>query len=212
MTRNRRGIGIISVLISVLIIISATVFFAQGSVSARKQSKLLHDQSLATAFATELMEFLRSHTDDRLREYLGINPFTRNGTCPTCLPYKLCSHINLLDRNAGVLLNEDPIAALPSSVLDGPNSKLAPNRWYQVQVVDLARNIGGGLGDMNIRKDLCGISAKDIKFKGGTGGALELKTSEKFLVTVGVSWIPKNGSVADVERVVLTSILPDKHL
>jgi hypothetical protein len=231
--KSNRGMSLVGVLVGAAIAAVGLIFFIRSSKSVQVQARHLHERVVAEAYATELLEFLRSHEDIVLDDYLSRNPFLSGVSCPASdpdpCPYKLCSHINIIDRATGNIINRDDIAALP----DDPNlnplfrseAALKPNRWYQVQVVNLASPVTQGTGGcpagpkdcgrITVRTDLCANGTDEIKFPGQAGAGTALSSSETFMITVGVSWFPRdiqNPDVTqDVKRVVLTSVIPSNR-
>ena len=210
MTRlSSRGSSILQIIIASVIAGTGFLYFGRSILSSRKQSLNLHEAVVAESYATELLEFFRSHSDTELKKYLEKNPIT--GSAATKKLYKLCAHINILDRKGNKLLNEDPIAALPLNSLDGITPDTRANRWYQVQVANITGD--AAKDEIKIRKDLCAATAKEISFNGQPKAAFLLTNDEKFLVTVGLSWYGKgkNPEEKELKRVVLTTVLPDNH-
>lgn len=200
----RRGDSLISVLLSVFAILVGFVWFARSQSSAGRASAGLQSNLVAEAYATELLEYFRSQTPDRLKANLATNPISA-----TDAPYPLCAHVNLLDRPdttaaKTILLNEDPLAALPvPNALDGSDARRAANRFYQVQVVNLKT--------LAVRKDLCGLTAAQTLLFGRAPTGMEtgsFTVDDRFLVTVGVSWVPKDRNADDVKRIALTAVIP----
>lgn len=128
----RRGFSLIATIFATSIVALAVFYFGQFYASARKIVQVREEEYIAGTYAAELLEFFRSLTGNQLKTYLSENPF-KTTSCPSCAPYFLCSHINLLDRNSGVTVNEDPLAALPPTSLDGKTATTKTNRYYQVQ-------------------------------------------------------------------------------
>jgi len=195
--QNIRGTTLLSFAMATLIAASGFVHLGRTSVDARRQASLLHETVIAEAHATELVEFFRSFTTKELMSYLSRNPFSGHA------PYTLCAHINILDRQTGQIFNEDPLAELP---LNGPLSQLdkrySANRNYRIQVVNLKT--------MKIRKEVCGEAASNLSYSLPAPGKLALLPEEKFLVTVGVSWIPSGRTVSNVKRVALSAVLANR--
>lgn len=193
------GITIIELVVALGLILGSVFYFCHSLSSSRKAALHVRDTVIAESYATELLEFLRSHTSDQLKQYLAVNPIN-----PTFNPYFFCSHINILDRAADKLLNENPIATLPQvSSLPG-SGNLRPNRYFQIQIVDIK--------SLAINKNRCANTAKEVYIFGRTpvlpGETIALQADERFLITVGVSWIPSDQSLQNVKRVVLTSLIP----
>ena len=192
----KKGISLISVVVALALIGMAIYWYAYAYNKAEKQTALGRNAFIAETYATELLELLRAHNTPGLLGYLQNNPFL--ATCPTCTPYLLCSHINLLDRTSvdgtgkyiGSLLNEDPLAELPHpNRLDGATKQLYANRFYQIQVVNPS------------------TLALDSSFCTKQGDTA-LGANQNYQITVGVSWIGDRTTPTDVHRVVLTTVIP----
>ena len=172
---------------------------------SREQSAELNRSVLAESYSVELLEYLRSQTPKQLKANFSINPI--DAKLP---PYKLCAHINLLNRTEGVLLNKDPIASLPISLLDGATEKTRANRYYQIQVA----NVVGDAADDSIKvtTNYCNKTAKDIVFFGEAPamGQVALAAQERFVLTVGVSWFQKDKKGDNIKQVVVSSLLPEQ--
>lgn len=230
-----RGITLVEVIMATMVVTVGFFYFGKGNVIGRKQALGINETLLAQAYATELLEYFRSHKPERLKSYLEINPIKRE-SCPNCpitgcgtalcvscsaCPfggYKFCSNINILDRTYFVpltlatnTLNADPLAELPQpNPLDNQGPTGRANRWYQIQIVDVSAT------PLAPRKDLCAFNATEIcLFKPppnpctGIPGPQRLNQYEKFLVTVGVSWIARSKTPGELKRVVLSTIIPD---
>lgn len=179
-----KGFSLLSTLCSIVILSIGFGIASHALSLSRKSAARLSKTLIAEAYAMELVEYFRSQTNGRLAQYLNENPV--NGALS---PYKLCAHINLLDRTTGILLNEDPLAALPPlSALDGATLGTKANRFYQVQVVDTI--------SLTVNTTKCGMAA-------GAPGP-----NEKYFVTVGVSWVTPDNPSEPPHRVVLTTLLP----
>lgn len=167
-------------MITMLVIGSLVAFLAMGVLKVhagmRTQTVAQKKTLMAEALASELLEFFRAQTTKSLRNQLRKNPVTNT----TANPYYLCSHINLLDRTKNMIVNEDPIAQLSSTLLDGASKA---NRFYQVFVVDAAT--------LTINSSACNLTAASIFVSGETPSGTTpytLTANERFMVTVGVSW------------------------
>lgn len=181
-TRPRGFVVLASVFAMAIFTFSVFVFF--GSLNSTKKTSVADNKKVVAEFyASELLELLLSRPSAGLRANLSPNPVSAS------LPgYKVCSHINLLDRSSGVILNRDPLAALPAeSPLQGVGAGNAANRFYMVQVIDLA--------SLNPRKDLCNTAFSALP---------PLGLTERLYITVGVSWVEKN----DVRRVAVSAAIP----
>ncbi len=180
-----RGFAMLSVIVSSLFIAFLIFAIGQALLFPKQQMVLLHETLVAEFYATELLEFFRAQSKNALRTYL------------TNKPYRFCAHINILDRQGAIhsILNPDNIALLPSpNYLDGSTPATESNRYYQIQTIDLATfELNGGSG-----KPRCGESF----------GTSSLLPNESYLVTVGVSWIPKRNSISSVKRVVMSTLIP----
>ena len=137
--------------------------------------------------------------------------FSKNPIDSKLEPYKLCAHINLLNRDDGVILNEDPLARLPPITLDGNTAKTKANRYYQIQIANIK---GDDKNDaITVNKDRCANTAKDLYLNGNApakGETVELGPDERFVITVGVSWLQRDKKGDNVRQVVLSSLIPEK--
>jgi hypothetical protein len=210
-----RGSMILSVAVG-MVLLTGILFFTLKTNRTTRQGEIRYkDATIAGAYATELLEFLRTYRTHRLQDYLGTNPYASKP------PYYLCSHINALDRASGAIVNEDPLATLPdnnSLTWQDPdatqNLKIRPNRYYQVSIVNIMGDsvVGYATTDgLVIRKDYCDRSASAVPSAGNLSSYLNVIDNTetlRFLITVGVTWVPKGKTVADVQRVVLSTIIP----
>ena len=189
-----RGFGVLEVLIGGTVTILAILAINQVLVSTRRATALEQRRILAESYTTELLEFFRSLGNAQLSAYLQKNPITGLATPVTNL-YPLCAHINILDRSGSsavnrLILNADPIADIGPSLFDGGPPRLSVNRYYQVQVVDITT--------MVVNAAACGQPPTYV-----------LGANERFLVTVGVTWVPAGQDVSGVQRMVATTVLPE---
>ena len=178
--------SLLSLTVSIFLVIMGFYLFMRTSVQSRKQQQVISQSVVAELYASELIELFRAMGAGGLSDYFEDNP--RNASFS---PYFYCAHINLMDRESGTLLNEDPLAALPYSILDAGASAFRGNRFYQIQVIDIKT--------LTLNLDFCRHSADT---------APDLGADERFLVTVGVSWIPRGKKRSDVKRVVLSMVIP----
>jgi hypothetical protein len=205
--RNQRGVALItSVLVSGIIISAASLSIAQ-LVKGRKAVRIFEARNAAEDFCAELMEFFVGFTSAQLAGYLRRDPPQFSALIPA---HPLCAHVNLLDRTATlaagpeVLRNADPLAALPVNTLIENNQsfKFRANRFYQVMVVDsttLAPNPAA-----------CGRIANPTNTAPcGVRGASDyvLCAAERFMVAVGVSFVPTGKDETGVERVSLSAMV-----
>ncbi|MBI4403289.1 MAG: hypothetical protein HY537_03970 [Deltaproteobacteria bacterium] len=189
-----------SVIIVLTLLIGASV-----SSSVRAMAMRVRNRQVAEAYAAELLEAFRSKTGTTISDYLKKNPATGSTTAL----YKLCAHINILDRNASsgtnrVLLNSDPNADLGTSPLDGPTADLAANRFYSIQVINILNNPPTfesqhcnkvfGTPDDGTHYDIADDS----------------RINERLFITVGVSWVPKGGDKMNPERLTLSTVIPER--
>lgn len=210
MRRRPSGSLLITLSVSAVILFASSFYFLKSLQGGAVTTGVLSDTATAEWYAIELLEFFRSHTSDQLKAYLALNPF-QDTTCPGCGPYPLCAHVNYLDRKEGKILNEDPLAYLPSpNLMDAGDGALKANRYYQVSVVDMT---GTATDDaMRLQKNFCAMTAKQVYLSQRTpvpGETKELGAQDRFLVTVGVTWVPKGKTVAEERHVVLTTLLPN---
>lgn len=180
---SKRGVSIISVVISSAIVVSAIVFAQSGNRGLLQVQQHSQERLIADGYATELLELLRSYSTADLVNYLKTNP------AGGASPYPFCAHVNILNRATNKIYNRNPIAELPENPLDGPKGKA--NRFFQVRVVDMKT-----LAVKN--NPYCAQNAQTMT---------ALAADDRLLVTVGVSWIPKTGK-AGVQRVALSTVLP----
>ncbi len=208
------GMAYIVGLIGLLLSLVGGVYFNQTLTANRNLALDVREEAVAVAYATELLEFLRSFTPTRMKEFLAQNPFDTDSNPSTPpLPYYFCSHNNLLDRvnsttTTSVMLNADPMADLPVSTFNPGPGKLSANRYFQVQVVDLSQPT------LNPRTDICDKSANQIYLYGvapSAGETIGLGQYERFLITVGVTWTSQSKKTETVRRVAISSLLPEAN-
>lgn len=208
--RKQSGSTLITVAVSGVILFSSLFYFLRGLGQGGMASASLQNTTVAEWYAMELLEFLRSHRNDQLKGYLQENPFKKT-TCSQCGPYPLCAHINYLDRKENFIVNEDPIAELPTSnPLNAGDGPLRANRFYQVSIVDA---VGDAEHDeMKLQKQFCAYTANQIclaNLEPTAEEKIKLKPNDRFLITVGVTWVPKGKTIAEEKSVVLSTLLPD---
>ncbi len=202
-----RGISIVANLIAVVILVSALTFGLSALLGGRKASRKMEIKSVAENYAAELLETFLAFTTGQLAGFMSRAPAYAQ---PTALvpPYPLCAHVNILDRAATpaggppTVLNPDPIAALPLNIPLGnlASPKFVPNRYYQVVVVDpvtLAIN-PNACGRLPSADPPCGVLPT---------GRYSICPNERFLVSVGVSFVPMGRTETDVERVAFTALV-----
>jgi len=208
--RNRigtRGISIIATLIATLIVVSALTFGLSALLGGKQATRKMEIKTVAENYAAELLESFLVFNSGQLAGFISRDPAYAQ---PTALvpAYPLCAHVNILDRAATpangppTILNPDPIAALPLNLPFGNLSlpKYLPNRFYQITVVDptnlaVNNNACGRFVDPN---PPCGVRP---------GGRYSICPNERFLVAVGVSFVPAGKTEAEVERVVFTALV-----
>ncbi|MBY0369378.1 hypothetical protein K2X33_01745, partial [bacterium] len=135
--------------------------------------------------ASELAEFFVSHKPERLRANLSTNPV--NGTFGA---YKFCAHINLLDRTTGNILNRDPLADIPQpSTLSAAADSHYVNRFYIVNILDMTT-----------------LTTRDVCNKAFSDNTVTLANTERYMVTVGVTW--KRLGTNDLQREVVSAVIP----
>lgn len=178
---------LIQIAVGGMILIGALVYYMRATKQVSKQRTASRQLVTAELLAQELSEAFRSlESGATLRNYFQTNPV--NGTLS---PYLLCAHINVLDRNNNSVLNPDPRADLAASTLDGGSPKLRANRYYQIQVIDL--------NSMTVDPSFCGKKITDPP---------ALSANQRYLISVGVSWVPKEAGLADLKTVSLATLLP----
>lgn len=185
MRKNERGsIAILQFALAAIVLFCELLFFGMGFSAQQKTYTETQDAYTAEIYASELLETFRAWKGQWLWNYLKTNPVdTRFGA------YPLCTRINLLDRASGKIVNEDPVAQLPPANALDLGTKNA-NRFYQVHVVDKTT--------LQPKSALCSKTAVTGTFDAAT---------DRLLVTVGVSWIPKTQT--QPKRIVLATILPE---
>lgn len=200
---NLRGFTLIGVVVALFILALGFGYYAQSLVSNRKVIKKLEQSNVAENYAAELTETFLSLSSSQLAGYLSAVP-----AVPGTPAYPLCAHINLIDRAASsgstpTFMNRDPMADLPplSFIENSQSAKFAANRFYQVQVVDLAT--------LAVNAAACGKSTATGGTCGVIGGTYVLCPNERFLVTVGVSFVPTGKDEKSVQRIVVSSVLPE---
>lgn len=208
---DRRGVSLIS-LIVVSAMIAGIIFLALQNLRTNDAvAAKVENTVVAEIYATELLELFRSMGSADLAGYLANNPYrpplNPSGSCsgctnctePACAAcrqcerYFLCAHINILDRASagGTVVNPDPLAALPANnLLDGNTPATKANRFYQVQVIDPI------------------TLAADASVCTSNTASISLLASQRFFVTVGVTWVPHGKTVADSERIVMSALIP----
>ncbi len=217
---NKRGFTLISIVIGSVIFICSLLAYSSTSLYSRKSLKNLNETLVAEMYAAELLEFFRSMSCSQLQNHLNINPSVPQCTNPgfrlanpaLCSPYYLCSQINILNRTTGIISNPDGLAELPAMALDNPvgGNPTKPNRFYMLQVVTLFGNQVSPVPQVCSPGGPNPLRPDQICCKGQVGCPYVLGTdNSRFLVTVGVSWVPKLNTISKVKRVVLTTILPD---
>jgi len=185
--RKVAGFSLLNIVLSVVIVAGAFVAFNRGLMSLENRTLRARQSLVAETQAMELLELFRSFSTAHLKDYLSTNPVSASFGA-----YPLCSGINLIDRGSGNILNEDPIATLPSSNLPThESSALHPNRFYQIQVVDAVT--------LAVNKDACAETAATVT----------LGADDRFMISVGVSWVPNGKKPEEVRRVVMSTLLPD---
>jgi hypothetical protein len=206
--KSNQGSQILFLVVASVIVLLGVLYFSKSIVYSREQSAQLNQAVIAELYAAELLELLRSHTPDQLKTKMSKNPVEASQK-----PYKFCAHVNLLNRKDGFMLNADPIADLPPSVLDGPTKEAKANRYYQIQIADIK---GTDKDDsITVNKDLCKYTAEEIYLNGDTakgGEKVELKLDERFVLTVGVSWLARDKKGDTVKQVVLSSLIPERKV
>lgn len=204
-TTFQRGFSLLGVVAALLTLTLGLSYYAQSILGNRKVVKKLEQGNVAENFAAELMETFLSISNDQLASYLAAVPGV-----PGTPGYPLCAHINILDRanttgtSGPVYFNRDPLADLPpGSYIDNRRSPdLSANRFYQVQVVNA--------GTLAPTAAACGLVPSTAGGPCGVSGPrYKLCSTERFMVTVGVSFVPLGKDVASARRIVLTSILPE---
>lgn len=207
MIRNQRGVALItSVLVSGIIISAASLSISQ-MVKGRKSVRVFEARNAAEDFAAELLEFFVGFTTLQLGGYLRRNIPQFSALVQR---HPLCAHVNLLDRTATlptgpqIIMNADPLAALPANsvIENAQSSKFRANRFYQVMVVDsttLAPNPAacGRIPDPNNAVP-CGVrGVSDYVLCAG----------ERFMVAVGVSFVPFGKDETSLERISLSAMV-----
>ncbi len=204
---SKRGIGIIHLILASVIFLGVFLSVIGALARQRREMERFEELFIAELYVAELLELFRAHSSAEFLNYLSSNPIQPVGNtcilppcdvcgvncavpqCASCKPYPLCSHINILDRQNGRLLNPDPIAELPDPV---QKILLRPNRFFQVQVINL--------DTLEIDSDtFCRWDAASMP---------PLASNERLLVTVGLTW-ESRVAPGEPKRVVLSSVLPD---
>lgn len=187
-------------------------FLAMRMLASSQQKTVVQKTRTVAAelVATELLEFFRAQTPERIKEIMSFNPFDPDKDLSPA-PYRLCAHVNLANRAPSSppnqILNLHPLAAL------GSDSALrllgnAPNRYFQIFIAEVR-----GASEntpITIRTDLCNRTLREIYLYGKTpqtGETVGLSEYERLLVSVGVSW-EENAPVKEVKHVALSSIIP----
>ncbi len=207
MIGNQRGVALITSVIVSGIIISAASLSISQLVQGRKAVRVFEARNAAEDYSAELMEFFVGFTSLQLAGYLRRNAPQFSAGVPR---HPLCAHVNLIDRaatlagGAPVIMNADPLAVLPAnSVIENrASSKLRANRYYQVMVVDsttLAPNPAAcGRIPLPTNTAPCGVRGP---------ADYVLCAAERFMVAVGVSFVPFGKDETNVERVSLSAMV-----
>lgn len=191
--KSQLGMSLVEALVAVFFLAIAFVGASESWYSSYKLDSDHQDTLLAEAYSLELLEFFRSFRPRRLSAYFGVNRFDPNAN-PPLAAYTLCAHINLLDRTNAFanILNADPLAQMPVSRLDGNGVLAQANRYYQIHVINM--------DDFTVNVGRCNTR---------TGVGFNLLANERFLITVGISWIGTGKESGKVKRVVFSTILPE---
>ena len=185
---SKSGFGLLNILIAFLIVTIGVGFYFKSLSHNHTQVLKSQDQVIANRYAAELLELFRSMTGTQLNNYLF-----NNAAKFTAGPVPLCAHVNILDRTTGSIYNLDGLATLPvSNKLNRGNNIIAANRYYQVQIID--RNT------LALDNAACGRT---------TPYNFVANPTKRFFVTVSVTYISRGGTNADVQRAVLTTMLPE---
>ena len=105
MTIGHKGfVSLPAIFVASLILLLGFHHVGMGYVLNRNVSKRKAKNLKALAYASELLEFMRSNSVDQLTDYLAVNPINS-----AKVPYRFCSHINLLDRDSGNVLMVIPL-------------------------------------------------------------------------------------------------------
>ncbi len=193
-----RGDTLVTVLLG--LVIAGGIGFALNTfiLSSKKGTAKIAQRVLTDFYVAELLEYFRALPAVKVLE--------------KTFAYPRCAHINILDRAHGNIVNGDSLATLPATWLDSAQSLnadgttfyRAPNRFYQVFIVDM---------QTMVLDPSCEGSPPTPPFNLITALA-PLSGSKKLLVTVGVSWVPinagKDGNFSndDVETTVGSVLIP----
>ncbi len=184
--KGQRGITLVGALVAGTLVAVGAVWCARELASQRRNQMDLRRSVRAGEYAIELVEMFRSwNTGTRMLAYL-------NAPAAPGAPAPLCSHVNLLDRVNGRILNEDPAAALPTEALGTTEGAMSSaNRSYRVHVVDAL------------------TMTPDMNFCTRLPSALPpLGPNHRFLVTVTVSWVPPGMDLGSLKHVAVSALLP----
>ena len=180
---QRRGATLVGTLIGAVVVLLSAKAFASVLSSAKHLEKSNRDRAYVQMHLAELIETFRS---------LGSGTFYNQYYRRLPQAYPLCSHINLIDRTniPGNIINPDPNVELaPNFLLQGTSAGRRPNRFYQVQIINIQT--------LAINTAPCMTGAPPYVYDPGG--------NERFTITVGISWTdPKQ---ADANREVLTTVL-----
>jgi len=180
---TRRGFSLISCIIGMAIFAGVIVAFLSSDSKNQEQTRATMSSAMADAYASELLELFRAHTAARLNTYLsGLS----GG------PFQLCENLNLIDRAGSsattpVYQRRVAMADLPTGVFAAAGFKQAANRYFKVEIIDIKTLVPNAT-------------------RCGTLPPYVLAANERFLVTVGVSWIPPGRTE---KAVILSSVLPN---
>lgn len=185
--KSSRGIGLVEVVVVSALIAVATTLYVGSLLRQTRQAKAHSEKVLAELYASELLEaFASLQTGAKLKTFLGVNPVSSSLS-----PYFLCSHINVLDRASNRILNSHPVAEgeLRLGNFD-VSSKTRANRFFSVQVINIQT--------LQVEPSFCSYHINS---------APALATNQRYLLTVGVSWVPEGERVEQVREVALSHVL-----
>jgi hypothetical protein len=195
---DTRGFSILSAITALAVLCLVGTAVLHGTAFYRMQSLSYQRKLVADTFASEGLEFFAAFDSRQLNTFLSAGGLYR---------YPLCAQVNVLDRihtnaNTTVILNRDNTMDLPHSLLDRAEPQNAPNRYYQVQVVTFT---GGSNPSITVNPARCQTI--------GSRNIYTPAADERFLVTVGVTWVPPEGTANMPQRVVLSTLLvPQRYV
>lgn len=182
-----RGFSILEVVVALGLITLSLVFITRSVSRRANPFRDLRERAVAQGYVTELLEVFRAHSSLELRKYYKENPSN-----PALAPYPFCAHVNFLDRTNDKIINADPLADIANPQIGDASAARRVNRYYQINVINM--------DTLQVKQSAhCNLNALGPP----------IASTERYLVTVGVTWVPHGRPDNTLERVVQSTILPD---